>query len=105
MSTRLALASTLALAAGCTSPKAPVPIDLRAATGQADVQPVGIAIDPTGARYLFDDSSGLYRVGADGSFERVLARDAMPDPGVPVQAPFTDLVAIGPGRFALAGLG
>lgn len=105
MSTRLVLASTLAFAAACTAPQAPSPLDLRAATGQADVAPSGIAVDPTGARYLYDDNRGLYRFDASGAFELVLARAAMPDPGMPVQAPFTDLVAIGPGRFAITARG
>lgn len=96
----------LALAAACADPAVPpAPIDLRAATGRADVVPTGVAVDPTGARYVFDEASGLYRFGDDGALDLVLARDAMPDPGVPVRAPFTDLVAIGRGRFAITALG
>lgn len=105
MSTRLALAATLALAAGCAEQQPPAPVDLRAATGHADLRPSGIAVDPTGARYLLDDHLGLFRLGAGGAFDLVLARAAMSDLGVPAAAPLTDLVAIGPGRFALTALG
>ena len=106
MSTRLGLASLASalLAAACSAaPQAPVPLDLRAALGP-DVQPTGVAVDPTGARFLFDEHSGLYRLDGD-TFTMVMPRDGMPATDVPVRPPFTDLVAIGPEQFALTALG
>ena len=118
MSTRsglAALAGSFVLAVGCTGgePEGPLDpidppvrrVDLRAAMGPADVSPVGVAVDPTGARFVFDEQWGLYRIGAGGVFELVMALDAMPTPSVPVRPPFTDLVAGGPDRFAITALG
>lgn len=95
---------------GCTSADTPIEtperrIDLRAATGNASISPAGVAVDPTGARFVFDDSAGLYQLGAGGAFELILPLAAMPDPGVPVRPPFTDLVAVGPDQFAITALG
>lgn len=113
MSTRLgfaSLASVLALAAGCTGtePRPQDPdrrIDLRAATGNAVVAPSGVAVDPTGARFVFDENMGLYQLDAGGALALIMPRASMPDPGVPVRPPFTDLVAVGPDRFAITALG
>ena len=103
------LALALALL-GCTSTDTPIEtparrIDLRVATGNAAVSPAGVAVDPTGARFVFDDSAGLYKFTADGALELILPMAAMPDPGVPVRPPFTDLVAVGPDQFAITALG
>lgn len=101
------LAVLASLAAGCTSPPTEEPsgrLDLRAAMGERDVQPVGVAVDPTGARYVFDETAGLYQVTATGA-TMILPMAAMPDPGVELRPPFTDLVAVGPERFAITALG
>jgi hypothetical protein len=105
-----ALVAALALAAGCTDDAGPLPdppgdpLDLRVALGAADPLPAGVAVDDAGRRYLFDEGSGLYEVRGR-ALVRVLARDAMPDPGQPVRPPFTDLVALGDQRFAITAIG
>lgn len=106
---RLALAASplLSLAlAGCSAGPAelPAPIDLRAAIGAADPVLTGVAVTPGGRRFVFDEGSGLYELHGDTA-ERVLARDAMPDPGQVVRAPFTDLVALDEDRFAITAIG
>lgn len=82
-------------------------IDLRAALGQADVQPVGVTVDASGARVVLDEQAGLYRVDGDGTATVVLAMADLPDPGleVEIRRPFTDLVALAPGQFALTAIG
>lgn len=110
MSTRLGLAaltSSLALAAACTGaePAPPQRLDLRAATGIPILTPSGVAVDATGARFFFDEGYGLFRLDGDGAATMVMARAAMPDPGVVVRPPFTDMVALGGGRFALTAIG
>lgn len=109
MSTRLGLAaltSSLALAAACTGaePTPPERLDLRVATGVPVLTPSGVAVDATGARFVFDDNFGLFRLDGTGG-TLVMARAAMPDPGVVVRPPFTDMVALGGGRFALTAIG
>jgi hypothetical protein len=101
----LALAP-VALAAGCSEP-APAPIvvhDLRAATGAAELKAVGVAVDPTGARYVLDETAGLYRLDGETA-TLVLPLADFPPPNVPVIPPFTDLAALGPGRFAITAIG
>ncbi len=108
MSTRIPavlLVSTVALAACGTTPSADRRVDLRAATGDPMSAAVGVAIDPTGARFVFDEHAGLYRFAAGGALELILPLAAMPDPGVVVRPPFTDLVALAPDRFALTAIG
>ena len=97
----------LALAAGCTarSGTAARRVDLRAATGHTDPSPTGVAVDPTGARFVFDEGAGLYRFAAGGGLDLILPLAAMPDPGVVVRPPFTDLVAVAPDRFAITAIG
>mgnify|MGYP003376221967 CR=1 FL=1 len=97
----------LATACGDTDPPEPVAarIDLRAALAAADASPVGVAIDAAGARLVLDEQAGLYRVAADGQATLVRALAALPDPGVQIRPPFTDLVALGDGRFALTAIG
>jgi hypothetical protein len=109
----LGLLGLLGLAAGCTdggttpAPPGPDgprdPIDLRAAIG-GDPTPTGVAVDPAGRRYVFDEDSGLYEV-RDAALVKLLDRGAMPDPGLPVRPPFTDLVALGDDRFAITAIG
>ncbi|HVV85691.1 MAG TPA: hypothetical protein VHE35_21680 [Kofleriaceae bacterium] len=107
MSTRVqvvAAASGLALAAACSPAAPPAPIDLRAAAGVDDLTPSGVAVDPTGARYVFDAGRGLYQL--DGaSMQLVLPLSSMPDPGTPVRPPYTDIAAVGPGQLAITAIG
>lgn len=99
----------LALTAACSAPTEPreplARIDLRAATGRADVRAVGVAIDPSGFRTVLDEEAGLYRVEADGSARVLVALADLPDPGVVIRPPWTDLVALGPDRFAMTAIG
>jgi len=106
MSTRVCACVALSvLVAGCADQtEATGPVDLRTAMGVQDVNPVGVAVDPTGARYVFDEYAGLYRVDGDAA-ELVLAVEALPQPAVAALQPFTDLVAMGEGRFAITAIG
>src|SRR4051794_14886165 len=106
MRTLLALAP-VALAVGCTSPE-PEPVtvvhDLHVAIGAPDIKAVGVAVDPTGARYLLDETAGLYRLDGDAA-TLVLPLVDFPPPNVPLTPPLTDLVALGEGRFAMTAIG
>ncbi len=100
----------LALLVACDAASGPIDVprarfDLRAATGLDTVSAVGIAVDPSGQRFLFDERAGLYRLAADGSGFLVSSIASLPIPDVPVQPPFTDLVAVGPDRFAVTAIG
>lgn len=79
-------------------------IDLRAATGRADVRPVGVTLDATGRRLVLDEEAGLFAIAADGTATLVLALADFPDPGVAIRPPFTDLTAMG-GQLALTAIG
>lgn len=96
-------------AAACAEPDAPAPvavrIDLRAALAASDASPVGVALDADGARMILDEQAGLYRLAPDGQATQVRALAALPDPGVQIRPPFTDVVALGDGRFALTAIG
>ena len=97
-----------ATGAACSDPPPLEPlarVDLRAATGQADARVIGVAIDGAGARTLLDEQQGLYRLDADGRATALRSLAAFPDPGVEVRPPYTDLVALGPDRFALTAIG
>ena len=59
----------------------------------------------TGKTCVLDDAAGLYRVAPDGTAALVRALAALPTPDVPVRPPFTDVVALGDGRFALTAIG
>jgi hypothetical protein len=107
----LAPLASLGLAAGCMGadtgdgPATPGPtIELRVATGLADPMMTGVAVDGDGHRFVFAEDAGLYELHGSALTLR-LARDAMPDPGVPVRPPFTDLAALGDDRFALTAIG
>lgn len=97
----------LAAACGDTEPSEPVAarVDLRTAFAAADASPVGVAIDADGARLVLDEQAGLYRIAPDGQATLVRSLAALPDPGVPIRPPFTDVVALGEGRFALTAIG
>lgn len=81
-------------------------IDLRAALTQSSVSAVGVAVAPdTGRWIVFDEQTGLFEVDASGNASVVVSMDAMPDPGVDIRYPFTDVVALGQGRFAVTAIG
>lgn len=104
----LALAPIALVTAACGEPEERARdltvIDLRAATGQAGLRTVGVAVDPGGTRYVLDEQAGLYRLdGATATLVLPLADFPVPD--VAVTPPFTDLVALSPGRFAITAIG
>lgn len=68
------------------------------------VGPAGVAVDPTGARFVLDDRLGLFRLAPSGERTLELSLADLAAQGSPVNAPFTDLVAIGEGRFALTAI-
>lgn len=79
-------------------------VDLRQALGEGAVEPVGVAVGEGGARFVFDRSRGLYQLTATGAVA-IVPMSQMPDPGTPLRLPFTDLVAMSPGVFALTAIG
>jgi hypothetical protein len=93
---------------GCAEQATEVPLDrveLRPAIGAgADVAPVGIAVAPDGRRYVFDEQRGLYRLDGDAAVA-VVPMAQLPDPGVEIRPPFTDLVALAPDVFAITAIG
>lgn len=105
----LPVLSLTLLAAACGDPEPSEPVaarvDLRVALAAADASPVGVAIDAAGARMVLDEQAGLYRITPDGQATLVRTLAALPEPGVPIRPPFTDLVALGDGRFALTAIG
>jgi hypothetical protein len=82
-------------------------LDLRAAMQTfRDVTPIGLAIAPGGARFVFEETAGLYRLDGEVAVPVVRMAD-LPNPGptAPITLPFTDLVALGPDLFALTAIG
>src|SRR5258708_29573770 len=63
----IGIVAVVAVVAGCAdpSPAKQVPpvarIDLTAALGSASVHPIGVAVAPSGDRFVFDQTLGLYR--------------------------------------------
>lgn len=109
MSRLVYLAIALPLVACTDAPPSQEPqgqVDLRAAFGSADVQPIGLAIAPNGDRFIFDETSGLYRLDGDVATP-VVPMSALPDPGpeAPVRFPVTDIVALGANQFAITAIG
>ncbi|MBA3540825.1 MAG: hypothetical protein H0T79_14530 [Deltaproteobacteria bacterium] len=94
------------VATGCAEePKAPLArVDLRVALGADAVDPVGVAIAPDGGRFVFDRALGLYQITESGAVA-VVPMSALPDPGIELKLPFTDITAISPGVFALTAIG
>lgn len=73
-------------------------VDLRAELGAADVAPIGVA--RAGERtFVFDDALGIHELGGG------LAIATMPDPGVEVRFPFTDLAWLEGDRFVVTAIG
>jgi hypothetical protein len=79
-------------------------VDLHLAMASGDVNPIGVAVTPNGQRFVFDESRGLYQIDGDTAVE-VVRMDQLPAPIVPIQPPFTDIVAISPDVFALTAIG
>lgn len=101
------LALLLAAPACGDSPPEPVArrVDLRAATGVTTPKVAGVAAELGGARVILDEDAGLFRLAPDGTATRLRAIDELPTPDVPVRPPFTDLVALGDGQYALTAIG
>lgn len=106
-STRVALAFTLAgsLAAstGCdmAEPAEAVSVDLRSALGTDSISVVGVSVEPdTGRRLIVDQSRGIFALTDAGS-EPVIDWTQLPSSEFVPQSAFTDMVAMGEGRYAL----
>jgi hypothetical protein len=101
----------LVVVAGCSSdelvPGEPTSrIDLRAALGVTDANVVGVTVAPDSDRqFLLDTDVGLVELDGDGNASVAIAMTAMPDPGVEVRLPYTDVVALGNEQFALTAIG
>jgi hypothetical protein len=115
MKCALGLAGLLSLVLGaCTDapaddppgPKSqPVRIDLRAATGIADLKPVGVTVDLSDNRYFLDEQLGIFRFDADGRASGTMGMDELTAIKTPVvQLPYTDLVYLEDGHFALTAV-
>jgi hypothetical protein len=87
-----------------TQPTVVARLDLAAALGSASVHPVGVGVAPSGERFVFDETLGLYRIGSSGA-TAVVPMSSLPVPDKPIQLPITDLTAIAPGLFALTAIG
>lgn len=95
MKTR-ALLSAMLFVAACGDPAAEAPTELVSSRSLTGVEaPVGVTVDPsTGDVFVLDRGAGLLRLGAS-EHEVVMSAAALGN-----QA-FTDVVALGQGRFAL----
>mgnify|MGYP000291579695 FL=1 len=75
--------------------------DLRAAFALTDVTAVGVTVDPdTGRRFVLDANQGIYELTEDGATLHVALSD-FPVATPAVRSAFTDIAAMGNGRFAL----
>lgn len=94
--------------AGCGSSDEAEPpqsrVDLRAALDLADANAVGVTVDASGRRFVLDQDAGLFELTAAGSTPVMRMAD-MPDPGVVVELPYTDVAALGGDQFALTAIG
>jgi hypothetical protein len=101
------LVPLLAACGSGSDPNGPTLLDhssLRAALGASDVDVVGVTIDPISReRWVLDASSGLYRLTADGA-ELKAGLDRMVTFDRPPESAFTDVAALGHGRFAMTAL-
>ncbi len=100
---RLASFALVALLPACT-PSAGEVVDtqqLSLLLGIDSPDAIGLSIDPVdGTRYLLDANAGLFELDGDDA-TAILALDAFPEADVPVRSSWTDLAALGDGRFAL----
>ena len=108
MRTLVAL-SSLSFALGCSEPlPAGEPtrvIDMNAAIGSGDLQLAGVAVEAdSGRRFVLDANLGIYEL-AGGSATEIMPMAQMPDPGVEVRLPFTDLASLGDSKLALTAIG
>jgi len=67
----------------------------------AGALPVGVAVDPSGRRYVLDRRSGLYEVDGSGARLVVSITDVAATLGLALDLELTDVAALGEGRFAL----
>ncbi len=80
-------------------------MDLRAALEVSDANAVGVTVDAaSGRRFVLDQEAGLFELTEAGSVPVMRMAD-MPDPGVAVELPYTDVAALGGDQFALTATG
>jgi len=105
----IAVASILCIAAACSEPlpegEPAAVIDMSAATGVADLELAGVAVEgETGRRFVLGSNTGIWEL--DGSTATpIVPMSAMPDPQVEVRLPFTDIASIGDSKLALTAIG
>ena len=98
----LSLLATLAACAPYREDDVRLDVDLRAAFSLTEVNPVGVTVDPvTGQRFVLDADQGIYEIFDDGRATQVLAAADFPEILPAPRSAFTDLAALGDGRFAL----
>lgn len=79
-------------------------VDLSAASGVSDLAVIGVTVEPTSERVLvLDGSRGIYELADDGSVSLVWENNPE-DYGVFTGTPWTDIVALEDGVFALTTL-
>lgn len=98
------------LAAACSEPlPAGEPLarlDLEPAIGASDLDLAGVAVEAdSGRRFVLDATLGIYELSTGGAATPVVPMAAMPDPGVEVRLPFTDIASLGDSRLALTAIG
>lgn len=103
------LAFGLVVLVGCTAepvrPEQPyAQVDLRTALDLYVPNVIGVTIAPDGARYVFEETVGLYRIDGDVGTQLV-SMNQMPTADKPVRLPFTDIVALSPNVFAMTAIG
>lgn len=97
-------------AVGCAEPlpdgEPQSQLDLTAAIGAESLQLAGVAVEAdTGRRFVLDANLGIYELAPDGTATALVPMAAMPDPGVAIRPPFTDIAALGDSRLALTAIG
>ena len=104
MTNRLPLILALGALAGCSAyndADVDTRTDLRAAFNLTDVTAVGVTVDPdTGRRFVLDANRGIFELGDAGATLHI-ALDDFPPASPAVRSAFTDIAALGSGRFAL----
>ena len=104
-----ALALALAACGGSSGGRTPAPtlpvevINLEAALGSSNIDPVGVTVSPTtGEVFLLDANLGLYSVTESGIF-RLVAGAATLYVAAPISG-YTDVASLGGGKFALTAM-